>query len=387
MPINPYTSKVEGKPVWNDLSLTNYPWYLDNRQTSENEGEIDPITGNPQFKLNVNFEERTRTTKANDYYVMAEDINALQDSMIAVQRTLGVQPYGIRGSDDVAKRLDFLESFVVMSKSIDEDGFDNLDKKYMWGGSWPENPSNSNIKASPISIKTHRHTGDYKGAQKIDLTGEVTGNLSKNNLDLSSGSSDMLSSEDIYTSRAKTMTISRSLDSKYDKSGGVIGGSVTVSENFKCLTMAEIDATLTRKSTGIESQDYGAYSGYARKGLSGNKAGDILVWKEHFRYGQYVAGFRMKVKSNSSSTPILKITIGDGQEIHTTDTLSPNFFASSDYEMFYIEFNHKNRVGTSGKKKLDIKIHFYNGITDLNIDSIVIQPVTTALYDDSSFLI
>lgn len=387
MPVSIYTTTEGGNPVWSDLHLTNYPWYIDSRQSSLDEGSIDPLTGNPQFKLNVNFEERTRLTESKDYIVKAEDVNALQDAVIGIQRVLGTVPYGARGADDISQRLDELEDFVVMDKSIDIDGHANLDERYMWGGAWPVNPLNPSQYALPVSIKTHRHDGTYQGATKINLYSEVTGMLGKSNIDLSSGGANMVTASDIYMSTAKTETINSAMSNKFDKTGGAITGPVVFGANARSLTMAEIDAYETTKVVGSEVTDFNAYSGYARYAASAGSSGVMASIDVPFRYGKYVAAIRMKVSSIMSSASVAKITISDKLSVHATDTVRPNYFKDTDYDTIYIEFDHKNRTGTAGKKNLKIDIEFYAGVTNMWIDSIVIQPVTTALYDDDSFLI
>ena len=374
---------TEGKPTWSDLLLTNYPWYIDSRQSAIDEGSIDPLTGNPQFKLNVNFEDRTRTTKAKDYYVMAEDINAIQDAVIGIQRTLGLVPYG--NEYDVAARLNEIERFVVMAKSK-LDGHMDLDSRYMWGGSWPTDSNNN--KAANISIKTHRHTGTFDNAQKINLSSEVTDKLSKLNIQLTSKDINMLTANDIYTTAAMTETISQSLDKKYDKTGGTISGNVFVQGNFRCLTMAEIDCKDTAKVVGTDRQDYKAYSGYSRYASAATASGKLVETIVPLRYGKYVAGIRMKTGSQTSASPVIEVVISDQNNIVATrDTLAPNTFKTNDYETFYIEFEHANRSGSVTKADAKIVINFFNGITSIDLDSIIIQPVTTAVYDDDSFLI
>lgn len=387
MPVSIYTTIEEGNPVWNDLTLTNYPWYLDGRQSTLDEGSIDPLTGNPQFKVNVNFEDRTRLTESKDYIVWANDVNALQEAIIGMQRVIGVVPFGSRGADDISARIELIEDFIVMDRSIDVDGHANLDERYMWGGAWPTNPLNATEYAAPISIKTHRHDGTYQGASKISLYSEVTGLLGKANIDLTSGEASMVTAADIYMTTAKTQTINTALANKFDKSGGTITGEVNILGNFRSLTMAEIDAVATTKVVGADVTDINSYSGYARQGLSSNGTGVLSSLSIPFRYGKYVAAIRVKVASNVSNASVASILISDGTTTHVTDSIVPSALKSTDYEMIYIEFEHKNRSGTSGKKNLSVVINFYSGITHLSIDSIVIQPVTTALYDDDSFLI
>jgi hypothetical protein len=374
MPINEYL--LNG--TWSDISLTNYPWNIDKRQSEIDEGSIDPATGNIHFKLNINYEERDRLTSANAFTVFANDINVLLDAVTGIQRTVGIMPQG--AFDDVAARLTDTEAFVMKGQMIDDHIPANLDERYMWGGPVPPD-------AALLSIFKHKHSGGDANPSKIELSSEVAGLLGKSNMDLVSGTESMLTAGDMYMSTAMTQKISDAIGGKFDKTGGEISGETNVSGNFSSLTSAEIDAYETLKVVGSNSSDIGCYSGYSRKGISTDPSGLLLEKSIKLRYGKYVAAIRLRVGDNSSLSYLGRITMSDGYASHVVDYIVPNHLRSTDYEMIYIEFDHKNRIGSPGKKDLKIEIDFYTGVTSLDIDSIVIQPVTTAVYDDDSYLI
>lgn len=367
--------------TYNDLNRTNYPNALDDRPDA-----IQTANRNPHFKVNINFENRTATTAATDYIVLADDVNALQEAIMAVQRSLGVMPQGTNLNDSVSQRFVGIENFTLYNESK-ELGFNTIDERLMWGG---QRPSIGGDPAPLISIRQHIHSGTAGQADKISLTSHVTGLLKSVNIDLTSNSVNMLSASNIRMSTSSAQTISDKFDEKMDKGGGSFTGDVTIEGNFTSRGHVEMDAKDMLSSAGkgysASASDPYADSGYTRKAVSANTTGILCYKTVNLRYGKYVAIFRIKVLSNASTNTIAKIGIKavNGTTDLAAILVKPTDFASANtYQSFFVEFDHGYFGGHY--KTVTPQVYFYTGVTDLSVDSIVIEPITTALYDDDNF--
>jgi hypothetical protein len=356
-------------PTYSGFTKTLYP------------GEIDERNANSNFRVNINFGERTSATDPRDYYVLADDVNCLQEAIIAIERSLGVMPQGENMSSSVAERLQNIENFILKDASA-MDGFTNLDERYMWGGTKPSG-LDSSVK---LSIKYHLHDGTSSGADKIDLVNHVTGKLKKSNIDLTSGTQDMLTAQDIMLSTTSEKSVAERFTEKYDVTGGPINGPVSIAGAASSRFFIELDVAETNLTgtVGINVTDSKAESGVARRALSSGSSGKLFEHSHKLRYGDYVACFRVKVDSNTSTNNICKFYITDGYK-ETSLTVTPKMFTTAnEYDMVYLEFRHQNNHGTSSRPALKIGAHFYNGITNLNIDSVVVLPIHTAVYDNDA---
>lgn len=368
---------------YTDLIMTNFPNSLDDRPDA-----IEEANRNDHFKVNVNFGSRDPFTPAIDYVVLAEDVNALQESIIAVQRSLGTMPQGMDLNYTVDERIQDIETYTLMDDSS-TNGYANLDERYIWGGTRPL----VNSEPAPlISIKGHYHDGSPGQANKIDLAQHITGTLSKTYLDLDSGTPSMLSAQDIRMSEVSTETIPEVLETKFSKDGGTIDGNVVVVGSFKSLTHIELEAIDTYYDTGKgfsqATGDNYAFSGYCRRGLMSNSAGTLLRSEEVLRYGKYVAAFRMKVSDNLSGQIICYLSILNSildSRIEEVSIRASDFDAPNEYKTFYLEFDHKNLYGSSTRAYIVPEVEFIPNIADLSIDSVVITPITTAVYDDDIY--
>ena len=368
---------------YTDLIKTNFPDSLDDRPDA-----VEEINRNSHFAVNINFEDRDALTSPTDYIVLADDVNALQESIIAVQRSLGVMPQGTDIDSTVGDRILNLEVYTRKGDSASQ-GYSDLDERYMWGGTRPT------VNSSPaplISIKGHSHDGTSGQADKIDLGTHVSGNLSKVNLDISSGTTSMLTAQDIKMSSASSETIPQALANKMDKDGGTFSGDMAVEGNFKSLSFFEVEAKDTGYSTGLgyveSGSDNRAYSGYSRQATMAATSGLLSFSSHKLRYGRYVAVFRVKSSSISGSTPLAKFSIQEsidtvsGSTIEELVVTPDDFDVSGEYKEFYLEFKHANTAGISARTYIHPRIDFYTGVADLSVDSIVITPITTAIYDD-----
>jgi hypothetical protein len=87
--------------------------------------------------------------------------------------------------------------------------------------------------------------------------------------------------------------------------------------------------------------------------------------------GNYVAGFRMKVTNNSSSSRIVSIDVSNVTATSGAGALAPNNFTSSDaYQYFKIYFTVANPSAQIEFRGLS----FVSGITDIFLDHILIMP-------------
>lgn len=367
--------------TYTSLTRTNYPDALDDRPDA-----VEVENRNPHFALNVNFEDRTSSTNPQDYYVLADDINALQDAIIAIQRSLGVKPQGDNGLSTVAERFLNLENYVMLGDSTNS-GFNDLDERYMWGGT---RPTINGQPAPLVSIVSHLHDGTPGQATKIDLANHVTGLLSKNNIDLTSNTTDMLSAQDIRMSTSDSTTIPQKLDTKYDKAGGEISGDVKISGNIQCGIFFEKDAKDmgcdTDKGYQISTVDYYANSGYARKADINDLDGYLINETISMRYGYYSVILRMKIPttdSSKNSNMLCRISLLNKKtgELTTQIITVGDFSVQDEYQNIYVNFNHRNDIGAvGGAQEFDLKVYYYSGVTPLYIDSVVIVPVGIATY-------
>jgi hypothetical protein len=117
-------------PIW---TLTNYPDALDKANTNIRQ-DI------------VNFEDRTSSTDPKLYYVLANDVRGLQQSVFAIEETLGILPQSTYST--VNDRLDALEDYT------------DLDARYggsTWRDLYVANLADSSEPAAP-TIMSHYMT-------------------------------------------------------------------------------------------------------------------------------------------------------------------------------------------------------------------------------------
>lgn len=357
--------------TYNDLLRTNYPDFYDDRPTA-----IDPNNRNPHFEINVNFEDRTPTTEPQKYYVLANDINSLQESIIAVQRTLGLKPQGPI-ADSISGRFETIEAYILLKAN----GFLTIDERLMWGGPKPQG-------ASLISIAHHLHDGTVGQADKIDLSRHVTGLLPRQNIDVTSGTSAMLTAETIYTSTGKSKTINGALGEKLDKlttNSQIVSGPVRFNNNMSSRMFVDLDA---KDLPGMDTSagysnvsDSEAYSGVARRALNSNVAGRLMARfsMEGLRYWNYSVGIRLKVSSiNKSLGKVCVFALGNGVSSEGIDIYPSDFDAAYEWQEIFFDYKFKRGSFTGAPLFCDI---WYHGGADLYIDSIVVMPIHTAVYD------
>lgn len=336
-------------PAW---PLTTYPDALDKNNTSVIRQGI------------VNFEDRTTSTDPTLYYVIANDVKALQQAVFSLQETLGVAPQLTYGS--VSARMTALENY------------EDLDIRY-GGALWGAIPDGLRP-----TILGHLHDGSGTGAPKIDVGLHVTGKLKKANINLVRTDATAITGEDIAVSASTDQTIASRFNDKLDKTGGTITGSgaqLVVNGPFNSRIYKEADAKDCIPSSGATGTSVadaiGAFSGTAVRGTPANAAGDLVAYTSTLRYGDYSLGLRMRVSSIASIQGIGKVKVYSGTTLMNEVVIVPSDFAGTEYQMFYVGFTHKNDWNV----KVNVSWYGPAAACDLTIDSLVITPLHITAYD------
>ena len=174
-----------------EFELTEYPGSIDIEVGQDREGT--------DWEHYVDLED----------YVKAKHVNILQDSILAIQNTLGTNPQGDYST--VVDRLDELRDDF-------EDHRFGQDHDSRYGGiGWDSNQN----------LVNHTHSGAEGGPARIDLSSHVSGELSKDNINLDHDSEDSLKATDITVSSTDDRTIQSALANKLSKDGGVVDGTIT----------------------------------------------------------------------------------------------------------------------------------------------------------------
>ena len=363
--------------VYNDLGWSYYPAKIDSRDG------IDPETGvvdlakfgvNTDLELNVNYEDRSSDPTAIDYYVLAGDVNVLQDAVLSIQRILGSMPHipsdtGGSNVKTVSERIERLE---------DPTRYDNR----FGGEGWKDEDGNT--------ILGHEHTGGPNNANKIDLETMTDGKIGKDRIQLSQDDDDPLTSEYILYSLTDGRSVKEVLLDKMDKSGGSIENNLIVKGNVVCRSFGEIDCkdmVIQGSSDGISNiSDSRSYSGqakfFSRTSTSQNTA---VVCSFPVRYNKYTVILRAKSSNSTSTGALAKIGIfssGD-TEIMSKFIRCNQFESTVDYQSFYFTVNHQRYETNPGDKQLYIKIWFYGQSTaHMWLDSITVMPIHTSVWHD-----
>lgn len=292
--------------VYTDLSKTKYPNYIDygaiaNNTTSTVNGQVH--MGNADFKTNINFENRAADgSNREQYYVKAEDINALQDAVIAIQRTLGTYQTTGAVSDYFIKIADFIQMNYLTGNGSDDASVDNLEEKFYDGVGLP----------SGYGIKTHIHGAN--GISSVPIDTGTTGLLKKNRLYLTRGTSGenadfMLTASDLkMSSSATARTISQEIDRNITKKkdtdndpAEIMERKLELKDNVKSQMFIEEDAVLfTRKDNTYDILDEYSYSGKALRLINTVAISSFISNKFKLRFGRFICAVRMKVKINAA---------------------------------------------------------------------------------------
>jgi hypothetical protein len=346
-------------PVW---PLTTYPDSLDET--------------NPLIRQDIlNFEDRTSATDPSLYYVLANDVKNLQQSVFSVEKSLGIKPQSTYSSVDA--RFIALEDYTDLDARFGGSTWRDLYTAHLADGSKPAAPT----------IMSHLHDGSINGVAKIDLVSHVNGKLGKTNLNLIGTDPEGITGDDILLNNSTTVTVADKFNDKLDKTGGTITGTgalLTVNAPFNSRMYKELDAKDLTSTTGINTADTGAFSGVARKATSASAAGTLIDTTVAMRYADYSIGIRAKATNASITQSIGKIRVySAGVLTKIIEIIPANFFGGTDYEMLYVPFSHKG----SGNWNVRVAIDWYGAsivpaiACDLSIDSVMITPVHVTAYD------
>ena len=364
--------------IYNDLGWSYYPNKIDSRDGLDPETGLEDLVKfaiNADLELNVNYEDRSSDPTAIDYFVLAGDVNVLQDAVLSIQRTLGVMPHipsDIDGSGvkTVSERIERLE---------DLSRYDNR----FGGQGWKEEDDNT--------ILGHQHTGGPNNPNKIDLETMTDGEIGKDRIQLNLNDTDPLTSEHISHTLTDNRSIKTVLSEKIDRSGGSIENDLTVKGNVVCRSFGEIDCkdmTIDGEATGISTVlDNRSYCGESRSfSRTSNVSQDTAVTCSFpVRYNKYTIILRARSSNSTDTGAIAKIGVfsARGTEIMSKFVRCDQFESTNDYQSFYFTVNHKRYETSPGNKQLYIKIWYYGqDVADLGLDSITVMPIHTSVWHD-----
>lgn len=368
-----------------DLGWSYYPSKIDSRDGINNQGEEDlsEFAINEDFSRNVNYEDRDSSPTANDYYVLAEDVNVLQDAVLSIERILGQMPHvpteegdggGIIDTNSVSERISLLEDPSRYDGRFGGDGWE------------PEMGQ---------TILSHEHLGGSNGAPLINLGTMTTGQLRKDQLQLGVSDEDPLTSEHIPYTSSDERSIKTLLGTKFDKNGGTISDNLVVQGNVNCRAFGEIDCkdmigSGSTSGLAINTADAEAYCGEAKyfsktAGIS-NEA--VYVSSFPVRYNEYSVLVRVKSDNILSEGAFAKIgiygsneTLG-GYEILSRFIKCDELEAVGGYKTFYFTVKHRKYHTNPVDKKLYVKVWYYgDSFAHMWLDSITITPIHTSVTD------
>lgn len=359
-----------GNNIYTDLVLTRFPEMFDERSGS---------------KLNPNL---TRFTNLKDYN-MAEHVNALQDSLMAVQRMLGemaqmparpTAPDGspitdpaalqsIAQSSTVGDRLDAIET---------HDWYAEFDKRY-GGPNWEFDEDG----VTNPTIQQHRHLGSASGVpgmpEKIVLTQEVQGKLPKANVDLGKTATG-ITGVDIYVEPTSSTKVSDAIN---DKISETTGGTISKTGELKVLGKTNTRWTREFDSTDASTTGNTSVADSAtllnRAIESGTTAASDLLNASltGMYHGRYVAIVRLSTTSLASNAvaEITATNTSTNEVLNKSTIMGSDFDATGKYKMFYLIFNH------DGATSLKVKKLNTTSSAKIRFDYAIVEPIHPAVFD------
>ena len=362
--------------IYSDLGWSFYPAKIDSRDGK------DPLTNlvdntkymvNEDLEINLNYEDRGSSPTATDYYVLAGDVNVLQDITLSIERVLGIMPQSTFGT--ISARLNDLASMTRFDTRLG-------------GAGWTNIPTNYPGNVSP-TILSHKHTGMPYSAPKIDLASESIGEVGKTRIQLDITDADTLTSADIPYIKTSTNSIKTILDSKFNSGGGTIAGNILVQGNIVSRLFGEFDCKDFSEVTGSTNiADNNAYSGTTRS-FAKTAIFFATGYSTAFpvRFGKYSVTLRAKCSEITSSANVLRIVVWETNSVGGKTTIidkyikADKFLAANVYQQFYYTVSHD--YSGSSNKNLNVTIWYHGvGISNVSIDSITVMPVHTAVWDE-----
>ncbi|MEI4281658.1 hypothetical protein [Tetragenococcus halophilus] len=333
--------KFTNKQNYKDLNMSLYPNFLDTR------------------KNNINMRGFTNIGEGHiPDYVMAEYVNAINDGLMGLQRSIGETPMVYEEAENINETI---ENFTV-SKRISRIEKGLFDERY-GGKGWKFTPTRP-------TLNNHHHTGTGEQPPQINLKDEVTSTLNRNNINLEQTVDGLLATE-IIMSLSDKNTVAQSIEDKLSKSrGGTVKGDTAFTGLLQTSTTRHLNPTNIKPAGATKASDSKTASGYT---LKAEKSGEMIdETLEGLEYGYYSVAFRLRTPTTLSSNESILIKAGGQTEKITSKDLT------SDYKQFFIivDINNKNKgqkisvnptVKTNGHKVL--------------LDNIVINPTHPAILD------
>lgn len=313
-----------GNPIYSDLPMTSYPAYKDAGATNETTKD----------KLNPNMKGWINVGDGIPDYVMAEHVNALIDSVRALQRAVGIEPmvpYDVTGM--TAEQISAIKQTKTVKTRMDDLERRNFDDRYGGPGWTP---------TADRTLASHYHTGEVGRPSKIQLSGsaEVQGKLEVVNLNLNTSTG--VTGADIYLSKGNTTKISDALGDMLSKTNG---GTVS----SKVIFRDAVDTMLTREFrnsdfSGNSVVDPQTFSGTRKESNGTAKTTMLSSTLSNLQYGKYILGVRAKlVSGNTDATILMKLSVNaqTNDALDTTDIIGADFEEVGKWQMFYLVFDHE----------------------------------------------
>lgn len=341
-----------GNNVHEDLTMTRYPEAMDKRGSNK-------TGGNENLNTHKNLED----------YNMAEHVNALADSVMAIQRALGIQPQ-LSTSDTAtgAELYNLLRTKTVKSR------FDTLENKNFddrYGGpNWkPEDKQ---------TLEEHKHTGEKGHPTKINLNGEVQGVLPVNNVDLRYNQTSGLTGAKISINGSKSDSIDKVVADKLSRTeGGTIDAGLITKGTSWTRWGRDYDVT---NLTGDKEIDNEAFAMATYK--STNAKHTFLDTKfDDLYFGRYVLIVRAKTNTLLNADLIkVSTTNPNGGEV-SFDVYKGNEFTSvNTWQNFYFVLDH-NAKTTNKNGSFKIEKLATASAVKVSLDYAIITPVHPAIFD------
>lgn len=345
-----------GNNIYKDLILTRYPEYFDERSGSKN---------NPNLQRWKNLTD----------YNMAEHINTLQDTVMAIERVLGelpnipTEPIDIEGNPIPPETIELLKRTQTVKARIDILEKRNFDKRY-GGPNWKPN--------TKTTLEEHTHTGGVGKPSKIDLTKEVQNKLPKQNVDLTQTDTGITGS-DIFINKTTNITIDNSMGDKLSKSeGGIVKKDLGVEGRFSSRWHRDYDFN---DFSGTKVGDNATLLNFAVESHDTNATQFIKNKFSGLYYGRYVLCVRAKT-NNRVSGDLLELSTtaqnGDvGEKILIKGT---DFKAVNKYQNFYLVFTHEPNT-TGGVGEFLVRKLASTSAAKVTLDYALITPTHPAIFD------
>lgn len=312
--------KITNKQYYTDLSMSQYPGVIDTRDNNTNlRGfiNVNDVGGKPD-------------------YVMAEYVNALSDSVMAVQRSLGILPmvpYGtipaqvtqVAQNGTVGTRLNRIEDGTLFDERYGGTG-------WVYGANRP-------------TLNNHKHNGLNGHPAQISLKTDVTGILPKANIDLTAATG--ITASDLFMGKSDTTLLSNAIGDKLSKiNGGEVLAALTVSGRMRTLTSKEY--TVDDMETNASIQLVDDTLTMSRKAKKTDGFASVYMLNQaisNLQYGYYALGVRVKCSSISEMN-VLQLQAGKNTVVFT----GADFEKANTWKMFYLIFQYEGGTNVQIRK-------------------------------------